>query len=262
MTTHRLQIVRRLLPDFGTTYGPVGDRPLPAVMLLHGSEGGLSGWSHRNAVMLAAHGFLAFPMPYSIGGNTWNAGSIQNVELMNSVRAMRALRSFEFCNGSVGLFGVSRGGEHALLVTSLMVRDGLDDLPDAVAVHSAADTICGAFDARAYRDIGDEGFRPWDPSKRAWTWNGSSEDLLPTTPIAIEAYPGPIFLTHGDSDAVWSVDTTRRLEQRLVDAGRAPETHYFAGEGHSLRSEAENRFNELLLDFLDRSLSDRNEYAA
>lgn len=259
MTQRRLQIVRRLLPDFGTTYGPAGDGRFPAVMLLHGSEGGLSGWSHRNAVLLAAHGFLAFPMPYSIGGNAWNAGSIENVELMNSVRAMSALRSFEHCNGLVGLFGISRGGEHALLVTSLMVRDGIEGLPDAVAVHSAADTICGGFDARAYRDIGDEGSRPWDPAQRAWVWNGSSDDLLPTTPIAIEAYSGPIFLAHGESDAVWSVDMTKRLEKRLGDAGRTPETHYFAGEGHSLRSDAENRFNDLLLDFLSRALPARNE---
>lgn len=34
-----LKIVRRLLPDFGTTYGPPGDGPFPAVMILHGSEG-------------------------------------------------------------------------------------------------------------------------------------------------------------------------------------------------------------------------------
>ena len=39
-----LSIVRRLLPEFGTTYGPPGDGPFPAVLLLHGSEGGWSGW--------------------------------------------------------------------------------------------------------------------------------------------------------------------------------------------------------------------------
>ena len=59
-----LKIVRRLLPDWGTTYGPPGEGPFPAVLLLHGSEGPWSGWSHRNAVILAAHGFLAFPFGY------------------------------------------------------------------------------------------------------------------------------------------------------------------------------------------------------
>ena len=47
--------------EFGTTYGPTGDGPFPAVVVLHGSGGSWSGWSHRNAVMLAAYGFLAYP---------------------------------------------------------------------------------------------------------------------------------------------------------------------------------------------------------
>ena len=34
-----LSIVRPRLPEFGTTYGP-----FPTVLLLHGSEGGWSGW--------------------------------------------------------------------------------------------------------------------------------------------------------------------------------------------------------------------------
>lgn len=247
-------IVRRLLPDFGTTYGPAGDGRWPAVLLLHGSEGGMSGWSHRNAVFLAAHGFLAFPLPYSSGGNTWNAGSIENVELTRTATAVAALRGFANCDGRVALFGVSRGGEHALLVSSLMARDGMDGLPDAVAVHAASDVVCAAFDARSYRDSGDEGWRAWDPSRRAWLWSGSAEGLLPTTPIPIEAYPGPLFVSHGENDRVWSADMTRRLEARRKAAGREVEAHYFADEDHSLRSQAENEFNRLLLRFLRRAM--------
>lgn len=118
-----LNIVRRLLPEWGTTYGPPGERPFPTVMILHGSEGALSGWSHRNAVLLAAHGFLAFPFGYSQGGNVWNAGSIHEVSLDRSVAALEALRGFDVSSGRVGLYGVSRGAEHALLLTSLMARE-------------------------------------------------------------------------------------------------------------------------------------------
>jgi pimeloyl-ACP methyl ester carboxylesterase len=249
-----LRIVRRLLPGLGTTYGPAGDSRCPAVLLLHGSEGGLSGWSHRNAVMLAAHGFLAFPFPYSVGGNPWNAGSIENVELMNTVLALRGLRRFEACNGRVALFGVSRGAEHALLVAALMSRGKLEGEPDAVAVHAAPDVVCAAFDSRTRRDTGDDGWAAWDPAKRAWLWNGSSEGLLPTAPIPIETYSGPLLLTHGERDSVWSVETTRRLAKRLLAAGLKPEVRYFKDEDHSLRSDAENVFNETLLNFLWRSL--------
>ena len=90
-----LKIVRRLLPEFGTTYGPAGEGPFPAILILHGSEGALSGWSHRTAVLFAAHGFLAYPHPYSTGGNAWNAGAIRDVAIDRTEQALSALRGLE-----------------------------------------------------------------------------------------------------------------------------------------------------------------------
>jgi pimeloyl-ACP methyl ester carboxylesterase len=124
-----LKIVRRLIPDWGTTYGPSGEGPFPTIMILHGSEGALSGWSHRNAVILAAHGFLTFPFGYSNGGNAWNAGNIIDVPLDRTVEAMAALRAFPYSAEKIGLYGLSRGAEHALLLASLMARDRLDRMP-------------------------------------------------------------------------------------------------------------------------------------
>jgi len=250
-----LAIVRRLLPDWGTTYGPPGDGPFPAVMVLHGSEGALSGWSHRNAVILAAHGFLAFPFGYSKGGNAWNAGSIMDVPLDRTVDALAALRAFPSVGARVGLYGVSRGAEHALLLAALMARDNMEGLPDAVAAHSPPDVICGGFDARYWRDSGDPGWQAWDPGNRAWSWRGSSTGLLPTTPIEIERYEGPLFLSHGTADKVWSVEMTRRLEDRLRASGRAPEVHYYEGQDHVPGSAAENDHHEHLLGFFRLALS-------
>lgn len=249
-----LKIVRRLVPEWGTTYGPSGKGPFPAVMVLHGSEGALSGWSHRNAVLLAAHGFLAFPFGYSKGGNAWNAGSIEEVSLDRSVAALTALRAFPYAGGKLGVYGVSRGAEHALLLTALMRRDGVDGVPDAVAAHSAPDVICGAFDARRYRDSGDPGWQTWDPASRAWSWRGSSDDLMPTQPIEIERFEGPLFLSHGTADRVWSVEMTRRLEARLKAHGRKPEVHYYEGQDHIPNSDGENDHHDLLISFFQRHL--------
>lgn len=250
----KLGIVQRLIPGWGTTYGPVGDGPFPAVMLLHGSEGGMSGWSHRNAVILAAHGFLAFPFPYSKGGNAWNAGHIVDVSLDRTAAALKALRDFEFSGQNVGLFGVSRGAEHALLLTSLMVRDAIPGYPDALAVLAASDCICGGFDSRTFRDSGDPGFQSWDTSKRAWTWNGLSDDLLPSTPIPIETYKGPVFLAHGKKDALWSYKMTERLYARLAAAGNEPELHLYEEQEHIPDSDGENIFHSHLLCFLEKWL--------
>jgi dipeptidyl aminopeptidase/acylaminoacyl peptidase len=166
------KIIRRALPDLGWGYSPPGDGPFPAILLLHGSEGKWSGWSYRNAALLAALGFLAVPFGYLNGGNSWNAGDIIDVPLDRTATVVAALRASNLSADRVGVYGASRGAEHALLLASLMARDGVAGLPDAIAVHSPANVICGAFNARSWRDSGDPGWQPWDPAKRAWTWRG------------------------------------------------------------------------------------------
>lgn len=249
-----LNIVRRLLPEWGTTYGPPGEGPFPAILILHGSEGGWAGWSHQFATLFAAHGFLAFPFSYSWDGNGWNAGNIRDVPLDRTVQALAALRDFKFSEPKVGMLGFSRGAEHALLVSTLMAREQLEGQPDAVAAHAPPDVVCGAFDARLWRDKGDPGWQSWDPGKRAWTWRDSSEELKPTTPIAAEAISAPVFLSHGTADDVWSVDMTRRLEARLLAAGRTPQVHYFDGQRHMFDSAGQNDLNEKLIGFFGETL--------
>lgn len=250
-----LRVWRRLIPEWGTTYGPPGDGPFPAIMVLHGSEGGWSGWSHRTAAILAASGFLAFPFAYSRSGNAWIAGDILDVPIDRTVEALDALRGFAFSGPRVGLYGTSRGGEHALLLTALMSRERLPGPPEAVAAHSPCDVICGAFKAATHRDRCDPARQAWDPAERAWTWRGSSEDLKPTTPIEIELYDGPLFLSHGTADSMWSVEATRRLEARLRKAGRNPTVVYYEGQDHLPDSETENRHNTALIDFFSHHLA-------
>lgn len=249
-----LAVIRRLLPDWGTTYGPPDNTPRPAVLLLHGSEGGLSGWSHRSAAILGASGYLVYPHSYSIGGNAWNAGAIENVDLNRTVKALEALRAFPFCNGQAGLYGISRGAEHALLVASGMAKREHLPAPDSVACLAAPDVVCGAFDAKSYRDAGDPGWQAWDPARRAWSWDGDHDALLPTQPIEVEAYAGPLFLAAGMKDRTWSPEMTRRLEQRRLRHNLPVEAHYYESEGHVPGSEGENEHHRLLLDFLERHM--------
>lgn len=96
-----------------------------------------------------------------------------------------------------------------------MARDGGPNLPDAVAVSTAPPMSSAARSSVAnWRDSGDPGRQAWDPAQRAWTWRGSSAELIPTVPIEIERYDGPLLLTHGMKGTTWSVSMTRRLEER------------------------------------------------
>ena len=247
-------IIRRTLPGWGTTYGPSDEGKSSAILILHGSEGGTSGWSHRTAALLAADGFLCYPHSYSKGGNAWNAGHIEDVEIEHTVQALSALRSFAPCNGKVAVYGVSRGAEHALLLAALMSEANMQGQPDSVACLAAPDVVCGAFDARCFRDSGDPGWQPWDPSRRAWMWQGSTDKLLPSEPINVEAYSGPLFLSVGLKDQTWSPEMTKRLHKRRKANGKPVEAHYYADEGHLPGSEGENRHYELLLSFLKRTI--------
>ncbi|WP_062114888.1 alpha/beta hydrolase family protein [Aureimonas sp. AU40] len=251
-----LRIIQHEIVAFGAAHAPSNEGPFPAVLLFHGSEGAWSGWIDATATLLAAHGFLALPLRYATGGSPWHAGRIVDVPLDRSVDALAALRSHPLSNGRVGLVGASRGAEHALLLTALMARDGIAGLPDAVAVHAAPDVVCGGFDAAGERDADDPNWRSWDPAQRAWTWRRSSYALLPTAPIEIERYGGPLMLSAGTSDAIWTVEMTRRLEARLRQHGRRPEVHYDEGEDHGpLSADAQNLHHERLVRFLHGALA-------
>jgi dipeptidyl aminopeptidase/acylaminoacyl peptidase len=245
-----------------TIYLPRSPAPKPAVLLLHGSEGGFAGWSRVWALALAQAGFVTLPWSYSKGGSPWCAGDILEVPLDETEEALAWLQTAPGLSGRLGLYGESRGAEHGLLLTALMARDS-PGLPHALAAHGASDTIVGAFIASAFRpDAAAKAARrgPWEGTpilldpKCAWCWRGTSKQLLPGSPIEIERYGGPLFLSHGEKDDVWSVNRTKRLEKRLGDAGRRPEVHYYPEQTHRLTPEGRKVHQTRLVAFFRRYL--------
>ncbi len=256
-----MKIVQSEAPGLGHLYAPAGEERHPALLLLHGSEGALGWLGHRDAAIFAAHGYLALPLGYSAGGNFWIGGDIWNVPLDATEQAMAALRAYPRCNGRLGVYGWSRGAEHALLATGLMVEAGSPHLPDAVACHAPPDVVCGAWRNLFYRHLeaGDP-IRPppaWGFMEErhvaglaAWTWRG--EPVPEGAAIPIEAYAGPVFLSVGEADELWPADMALRLAERLRAAGRDVTFHSYPGQAHMPDPAAWNAHLENLLAFFGR----------
>lgn len=259
-----LRIVQSDAAGLGHIYAPAGEGPFPAILLLHGSEGS-EGWiGHRCAALFAAHGFIALPMPYAVGGNHWIAGDIWNVPLDETERVIAMLHEHLLCSGKVGVYGWSRGAEHALLAATVLAQAGSLHLPDAVAAHAPPDKVEGPWRNLFYRHREDGepiappaawGFRSdrLVPNLAAWTWRG--RPLPEGDPIAIERFAGALFLSVGTNDEIWPSAMAARLAERLRGAGRNPEFHAYEGQPHMPDPNGWNTHLEQLLDFFGRALT-------
>jgi dienelactone hydrolase len=238
----------------GPVYGPGAGAGLPGVVILQGSEGPWSGWSHRFAAILAAHGLLALPHGYG-EGDVWGAGPIREVDLAAVPAAGRALAAHPRCSGRVGLLGWSKGGEMALLVASLMGAEG----PFAcVAAHAPTGMVTGAFDPVAFRaGMAAGGARlPVDPvGPRAWVWAGRDERLAPGAAIPIEECAVPVFLSIGTADPIVDPARTLALADRLAAVGRPADLLVAEGQGHGYDFDTEPVLWSRLLTFFGRHLA-------
>lgn len=236
---------------FDAIYRPTDEEKHPGIFILHGSEGGFSGWSDMAGVFWAAHGFITYIHRYSTGGNTYRAGNIIAIPIESVVEAFTHFSTLDCVKKPLAIMGTSRGAELALLMASFMAIDGIRPLPEGVVSIAGSDVIVAGFAAANWWPT-DEKQEPFDPSLRAWTWKNSSENLLPTLPIPIEKYPGNLLLIHGKEDEVWNWRLSQRLEQRRRKAGMPVTTCFVEGGRHFLSGACAEEANAAILDFLLR----------
>ncbi|MEO0991512.1 MAG: prolyl oligopeptidase family serine peptidase [Pseudomonadota bacterium] len=243
-----MTIQLQLLGDHAL-YGPAA-APGPGVLVLHGAEGPMAGWAHRFAVILAAQGFRALPFSYG-EGSFFGAGPIREVDLGRTEAVLIDFADHPEVTRT-GVFGWSKGAEHALLLAAGL---GKANPLAALAVHAAPDHVLGAFDPA---DIGADGWPrlPAEPdAPRAWTWDKEdAPNLTPGAQIAIELYAGPVFLSHGLEDPVIPAAATRRLAERLTQEGRPPDVFLAESQGHGFSFDREPELWDRLTGFFARHL--------
>jgi pimeloyl-ACP methyl ester carboxylesterase len=203
-----------------------GNGPLRGgVVCLHGSEGGFAGWNDLNCALLAANGFAALAHNYTRTTPWLTHPDIDDVPLEGTETALMALREeLGPYQCGVGVFGVSRGAEHALLLTQLLAEDGSPALPDAVAVHSPPDEAWPAFIVSDFQTG-----KPWAGDRRrpSWSWRGKHDRTRPGTLLGLIPLSCPVFIAQGTQDNVWGDKMARRLVARMNEAGLTPEAHFF-----------------------------------
>lgn len=245
-----------------------------SVVMLHGSEGGSVPYIESEATILASQGFAVLTLCYfdCNRGLIGPRKTLRDVDTAIVLRAVSWLREQPQSNGKVAVYGFSRGAELALIVGTLTPTDA--ERPTALIAHSPSDIYNSFYNwswaepscwvcrnglnrcpANAPRSelawnpaCGPDDETRMDFSQSAWLIHGSN--VRAGTRIKIEEYDGPILITVGEKDTVWSPDQTRRIEATLRGRGRNPEVHYFPEAGHVFGGDDENRRRAYVLRFL------------
>ncbi len=239
---------------YGKFFHPATGEPVPGVLVLGGSEGGLASYVVREAALLARHGFAALALAYFYFGSLpdrlaripleYFGGAIGWLGDQASVRGDR-----------LGVMGTARGGELALLLGA-----HYHELKAAVSYVGSGIV-----------------FPSPTGSEPAWTFRGkplpwvpNPFDILQAKPeqlekaqIPVERTNGPVLLISGDEDQIWpstqlsqvAMDRLRRSERPYHDEFRpypdaghgiqppylpaTPGTYYYGGDlkGNALANE-------------------------
>jgi dienelactone hydrolase len=238
----------------GVLYRPADSRPLPAVLMLGGAEGGL----HEDAAaLLAAHGYVVLALAYY--GMPGLPQTLTTIPVEYFGAALRYLtHRADVTAGQIAVHGVSKGGEAALLIGSIYP-----------AIRAVVSVVGGGLVTQGISQDVETGslLEILRTPVANWTYQGRELPYLPNvvTPrmeaavaaggpvalgwaapdlsradkvaeaaIAVERIAGPVLLISGADDQTYGPAFQEAAAQRLAAAGhRHPFRHVVhEGAGH------------------------------
>lgn len=216
----------------------------PALLILGGSEGGTAG-VRRLAVPFAAQGYAVLALTYF--GAEGVPANLDQIPLEYFATGLRWLAARPEVDGArIGVFGISKGGEAALLVASRnpQIRATVAGVPSNVAWQGI---IRPAWDNRSSWS---EGGRPLPYLSYDFSHGFSSilalyQGALATAAqhsdaeIPVERINGPVLLISGRDDKMWpsSAMSDAVVARLRAHAFRFPVEHLaFENAGHAAAS--------------------------
>jgi dienelactone hydrolase len=204
---------------------PAGDGPFPAVLLLGGSGGGIH-WQDAIGSLLAEDGFVALALAYF--GMEGLPDALERIPLEYFDEALDHLASQPFVDPTrLGVVGVSKGGELALLLASRDPRlvATVAFVPGSVVFQS----IAPAWPTPSSRSLAGEDV-PFAPSRITESFRPDrladmyrlslDQPAAAAAAIEVERIAGPILLLSGEADALWpSTYMSEQVVARLQSAG-------------------------------------------
>lgn len=231
----------------GTFFCHSKDEPLPTILVLGGSEGGLR---ESNAALLASYGFNTLALAYfGMGGLP---GELVNIPLDYIEKAIDWLNeqpSVDSCK--LGVLGTSKGGELALLSASLFpaIKSVVGYVPSGVVYPGIGQSALGSswqykgeslpfaygkVPKEVSKEINDarQTGKPISWRKTYLSWAEGAEQ----SEIGVEHINGPVLLISGGDDQLWPADV---LSEKVMNRLRQHNHPYsyehinFPKAGHS-----------------------------
>ncbi|MBT3980566.1 MAG: hypothetical protein HOE90_04385 [Bacteriovoracaceae bacterium] len=222
-----LNIIKERAPFPGYLYRPNDEKQHPAIILLHGSEGGNGDFWYRpgqaptrvgeNATLpfiaryfatlgYVTYAFCYFDCEHHQGYEKYPPNELKEVDLLHTTyKAIEWLKSSTFVQGKkLALWGGSRGAEQAIFLASQLAEHkskGVDlIIPDTVIALSPYQVVAPSFTLEAARAYINGTTPPMMTFSAPWIFGKAH---YPGKTIEIEHYKGPLLVSYFTEDTVW-----------------------------------------------------------
>jgi len=235
-----------------------GNGPFPVVVFLHGG-----GWSEGNRQEMnhfiegvAGLGYVGVTVAYRLVPAARFPAQLEDCKA--AVLWLRAnAAKYRINPKRIGVVGFSAGGHLASMLGVTGKNDGLEGAggnPDQSSRVQAVVSFFGLtdFSTRDWpRDLENGVIEPF----LGGSFANHADEYRRASPITYVTSDAPPFLFfHGSEDKLVPVDQSKRLGEKLRNAGVFAEVNVLEGEGHGFTDATNQKAMRRMLDFLDAHL--------